>query len=244
MIKKYSVNVIKETELQLSDYNEVFIYNDWTIIGQSMRDKGIFYNLIEDGYDYFTYYNKEMLLNSQENINLDLAHWGYSKYCKTIEVNNISKIKEDCRSGKFIELPRKQLIENLDSKKREMLFDIFNIPENKSEAKKILILTQPLLQDIAEECITNDEEQVKYYEEIIDSYSKEEYEIYLKIHPRDKVDYRDLKDKAKFLEKNVPIEIYEMLGGYYFEIGITHSSTGLDYLSCVNEKIFIKNLRS
>lgn len=243
LIKKYSIDVMEEKRVALFNYDTIYIFNDWESVGPILRDKGIFYNLIEDGYDYFTYYTKEILFADQEDIQFDYAPWGYSKFCKTIEVNDISKIEEDCRAGKFVELPRKQLLGNLDRQKREMLFDVFNIPQNTSKRRKLLILTQPLCYDEFEDTITTDEEQVAYYQDIINQYQEEDFEIYLKIHPRDKVDYTALADQVIFLEKNVPMEIYEMLGGYHFEVGITHSSTGLDYLSCVSEKIFLKNLR-
>ncbi|HFR3671723.1 TPA: glycosyltransferase family 52 [Streptococcus suis] len=243
LIKKYSINVIEEKQVALFNYDAIYIFNDWESVGPVLRDKGIYYNLIEDGYDYFTYYTKETLFSDPENIQFDLASWGYSKFCKTIEVNDISKIKEDCRREKFIELPRKQLIGNIGKQKREMLLDVFNIQQNTSKRRKLLILTQPLCFDKLEDSITTDKEQVDYYQNIVNQYRDEGFEIYLKIHPRDKVDYTALTGQVIFLEKNVPMEIYEMLGSYHFEIGITHSSTGLDYLSCVTEKIFLKNLR-
>lgn len=143
----------------------------------------------------------------------------------------------------MVEVSRKELFSRATKERKAFLLDFFGCKEfaYERERKTALILTQPLWQDrFDEESCPTEEAQLRYYKEIVNRY-RGEYHIYFKPHPRDGVDYSQIKEVA-FLEKDTPLELYEVLGDYCFDLGITHSSSALDYLSCVKEKIFLKRL--
>lgn len=253
-LTKLGANIIEEheheNEYNINSNNYIFIYNDWTNIGEFLRLNRINYNLIEDGYNYYSYdlYRlrfslKRRIFNYLFSYNIPL---GYSKYAVKIEVNDKDKVIKDSRYKKMIEIPRRDLFNSLSEERKKLILDIFDVkPMNYIKiGKSILILTQPLYQDNCDrEIINSEEDQINYYKAIIDKY-KNEYAIYFKVHPRDSTNYITLDyNNVIFLDKDVPMELYEFVGDYKFDIGITHSSTALDYLSCVKEKIFLKDLR-
>lgn len=228
-------------------YDTIYIFNDWTKVGEVLIHNQIKYNLIEDGYNYHMYtkylYEKYISYFSYKGklkrmfIKKDVPY-GYNKYCESIEVNDKSKIKLDRRYFKFKEISRKDLFK-IDQETKKKLIDIFSIKsfDSKNNRKTALVLTQPLGTDKLFSDIQNEEEQEVLYKNLVDKY-KDSHDIYLKIHPRDTLDYKNFKD-VKFLEKLIPMEVYEVVGGYHFDIGITHSSTALDFMTCVDEKIVL-----
>ncbi|HEO7347808.1 TPA: capsular biosynthesis protein, partial [Streptococcus agalactiae] len=48
---------------------------------------------------------------------------------------------------------------------------------------------------------------------------------------------------VELLPSNVPMEIIELMLTGRFECGITHSSTALDFLTCVDKKITLVDLK-
>lgn len=229
-------------ELSNEDRSVFYIYNDNTRIGEYINREKIHYNLIEDGYNALA----SKLLNYPIKIRTKLKNLilnipisrGWSKYCKTIEVNDKSIMPKDERWNKIIEIPRSSLFK-ADNEFKNKILNIFNVSRATSNKnKKLLLLTQPLGGDVGvDNEINSIEKQVQYYHKIVEKY-KFDYEIYLKQHPRDAADYSNFSD-VLFLEKNIPMEVYEFIGGYHFDLGITHSSTALNFLTCVDEKIIL-----
>lgn len=225
----------------------IYIYNDFTKLGEYLRKNKISYNLLEDGYNCFSinllkiYYNPLKIFLKFLLCKNNMA-FGYSEYAKSIEVNNKYVIIKDCRYKKITELPRKNLFKNLSEERKNIIFEIFDFNMiDFGNKKSVLILTQPIYQDGIDKKIKTEKEQFNFYNDIVKKY-RDNYVVYFKIHPRDSVDYSYLND-ITFLNKDTPIELYEFIEGCKFDIGITHSSTALDYLSCVGKKIFLGNIK-
>lgn len=100
-------------------------------------------------------------------------------------------------------------------------------------------MTQPLYQDHFDwECIQSEKDQIDFYANIVEEY-RQDYDIYFKIHPRDTAEYPFLKEVI-VLDKKIPMEVYFLLYPLHFDIGITHSSSALQFLDQVKEKRIIK----
>ncbi|BDD43003.1 glycosyltransferase family 52 [Streptococcus ruminantium] len=252
LIMRLKVCVISKTETEYPIFEcesqAIYIYNDDSKIGQYLRDNGYNHHLIEEAYNYFSYNipikRKSLKWWIKKTLFPNRVEFGYSKFVKSIEVNDLKQvICNDYRRDKFFEVSRKTLVNNTSLVRRKEIASVFQI--NKIEENgipKILVLTQPLFGDgTGGSLIKSEEEQLEFYGDIVKKYSKE-YLVYFKVHPRDEIDYASFTN-VLFLDKYVPMELYEFIGNYYFEIGITHSSTALESLSCVREKIFLKNLK-
>lgn len=233
-------------QYDLQDFDEIYLFNDWTYIGQYLRSNKRSYSLIEDGYNYYAYHSYpesfSRLRQIYHCIFRNSLPLGYSKYVKQIELNSLEVLKDtDKRRKKCKEVPRLALFSNLSDLKKERLLSLFAVkPIEVRSQDTLLVLTQPLYQDELAGFETA-EKQLAFYQKIVDSY-KQERTIYFKVHPRDEIDYSAIKDVV-FLRQDVPMELYEFVGNYYFDTGITHSSTALEYLSCVGEKIVLCDMK-
>lgn len=226
------------------NYHEIFIFNDYTTIGQYFRDNKISYHLIEDGYNYYQYkMNFKFLIKLRfllKFMSLEKP-LGFSKCVQTIEVNSLKNLPKDSRRRKWREVPRKKLWQNLPEERKIEIAKIFDFKDFNQNYNGILVLTQPLFQDKWDINITTEEAQLNYYKHIIQQYA-DDSKIYMKVHPRDTTDYSSLEN-VTFLDKHIPMEIYEMMCHCHFSKGITHSSTVLDFLSCVEDKIILSPMK-
>jgi hypothetical protein len=113
----------------------------------------------------------------------------------------------------------------------------YNYPiELSSKEKKVLIVTQPLSEDFH----MADREKVMLYEAIYRKYSKD-YKVYVKPHPREVTNYSyESSSEWEILSGDFPIDLLNLIDDVKFDYGITISSTGLDNLNCIDQKIFLK----
>lgn len=223
-------------------YDDIYMYHDFTRFGCYIIASSIKYNLIEDGLDYFRVFDKFINIDLSLRrrvlsfLNLNILHYGQSKYCKSIEVNDIKGIR--ISRNKVIEVPRKQLIDNLTSEEKKKIYNIFmenkDININNDENKKILILTEPLFKDCR---ISSEEEQIRTYRKIIDKYNDEKYTVYIKPHPRDMTDYTKLNREHIIIEQEFPIEILNFNEDIKFNKAVTITSASIDGIKFVDNKI-------
>lgn len=254
------INLFEQNaEFDLSSYNHIYIYNDWTTIGAYIMDKKLNYHLIEDGINAFYYLkgnlaDKVTFLNPNfkykiKKIIKKILHIGYdffgqSKYVIDIEVNDKSKIF--IKNDNVIEVPKESLYRKINDKEKLIIYNIFmdgelNLDSNKN---KILILTQPLYID---KMVSSMEEQQNIYTNLINEYISD-YEVYIKPHPRDTFDYKKINSKIIILGKNIPIEILNYNNKINFKKAITITSSSIESLNFIDEKIvlgfeFLKNRR-
>lgn len=228
----------------LKRFENIIVFLDHREVGAFLNKFKIPYTLCEDGYNFFSVnvVRKNLYTNKLKNMIYNLYFHppfkpGLSKYCKLIEVNNLDTVIKDERFNKMVELPREYLFKNITPDKYKMILEIFSAYKINPKEKSVLIISQPLWQDKVDNSINTPQQQIEFYTDIIKKYFKQ-YTVYFKIHPRDKTDYSCI-DNVIFIQKEVPLECFELIGEFNFDIGITHSSSSLDYLKCIKEKIFL-----
>lgn len=119
-----------------------------------------------------------------------------------------------------------EMWKRLSQKDKESILSIFSLDLNKIQRfnlidNKVLLLTQPL----SEDNIITEEEKIKIYREIIKKQNNKN--IYIKIHPREKTNYKEIfkEFNIRIIEKNFPIELLLFLN-INFDKVITLFSTG------------------
>lgn len=249
-VKKYITNKRKMAGFitRFKEADDIYIYNDHTPVGWILDKNKIKYNLIEDGYDFFSYkyidfrnrvFTKKATIRDYKDLLKHLFFLrrtkgpGFSKYCQSIEVNDISVVPKDERYHKFKEVPRKDLFNNISEERKQLILRVFGVEELSGVTdKSVLILTQPLSID---GLMNSDDKQYGFYKKICDKYLSEGYEVYLKPHPRDAVTYEKMNG-VNLIAQSVPMELIEMVSDVKFERIITHSSTAINFLTCGKEK--------
>lgn len=240
----YNKNKINEYLKYIKLYDYIYIYNDYSNVGAYLIINKIKYHLIEDGYNLFKNFNVhkdclkmkpfKMLLYKIFNIPYQI---GLSKYIIDIEVNDILDLKTPL-CNKIIQRSRKEMMNKLSETSVNIITDIFELSVNVAEDRKsLLLLTQPLIEIGIVSSLRN---QLAYYKCILEKYV-DDYDIYIKPHPRDSANYKDLfqNKQVHILNKYSPIEILDMKCRIQFDIGVTYSSTAITSLSCCKNKIQI-----
>lgn len=209
--------------VDLKQYGEIYVYCDSDPIGYYLNVYRIPYHALEDGlnclknYDAARYDNRghfRLKAFLSERCNLIFIQNGYGKYCKDMEVNDISLLKYPYR--KYIEQPRQALVNGLTQEDKDLILRAFVRDMESLRAQlsgedgmqdKILILTDPL-------CSLEIRERI--FRDIIAMYEPEG-KIFLKPHPRDELDYRKLFAEYPQFDAAMPMEMLNFFPGIRFK---------------------------
>ena len=231
----------KRYDFTLFKNHEIYLFDDDNIPGYYLQLLKIHYNLIESSIDC---YKKLHSVYSRPNSFIDrikrffgigLYPHGYSKYVKTIEVNNKHIISD--LNNKMIEMPKKKLYKSLNESQVQRLIKVFlPSPELYTSVnyESTLIVTQPLYQD---GFVKSKEEHLAIYRDYIDNYSTGL--VIIKPHPRDNIDYEAVfKDCIVWKENYIPLEIFNFIPTFKIRRAITAFSTSLNSMNYCDEKLY------
>lgn len=240
--RKFAKLEEKYVPVDFKKYDDIYVFCDSDPIGLYLNQKRIKYHSVEDGLNTL----KPFVLAKYTNqghfglkkffsmkLNLIFMCDGYSKYCIDMEVNDKSCIEDDFY--KYVEVPRKELIDSLSTEDKEKLINLFvkDIDQLKVFIEKgvsdgILILTEPL-------CTLDIRKQI--FTDIIDQF-KNEGVIFLKPHPRDDLDYRSLFSEYWIFDKTIPMEILGLFKEIHFKkvVGVY---TQLGLIDFADERIML-----
>lgn len=221
-------------------YKEIYVFCDSDAIGFYLNQNKIYYHAVEDGlnclrngdlahYDNRKHFALKAFLS--QKCNLIFIQNGFGKYCIDMEVNDRSVI--EIPFEKYVEVPRKALLEGISTRDRDLLLQAFveDIEELKSlifneDKKTALILTEPL-------CTLPVRKRI--FTDIINRY-QESYSILLKPHPRDELDYRKEFPGICVIEKTVPMEMLNFFESCRIDL-VVSVFTELGALECAKEKV-------
>lgn len=209
------------------EYGDIYVYCDSDPIGYYLNQNKIRYHALEDGLNTIAYADDARYGNRGHfklkaflsmYLNLIFVNNGYGKYCLDMEVNDISLIRYPC--PRYIQQSRQELTDRLTPEDRDMILRAFirdkqelerQIAESGRVKDKILILTDPL-------CTLDVRERI--FRDIIEKYEKEGA-VFLKPHPRDELDYRNLFPEYPQFDAAVPMEILNFFPGLRFKKAVT-----------------------
>ena len=231
--------------VDFSCYDEVYVFCDTDPIGLYLNKKRIRYHSVEDGLNYLSrgipakrdnksFFAFKKFLSM--GLNLIFMQDGYSKYCIDMEVNDLSLI--DDAFYKYKEVPRKTLEESLTDDQKKTLIKVFvkdmnrmleEIKNTSGSDDNILILTEPLCADL--------NMREKLFSDLVEEYGHEG-RVFLKIHPRDELDYETkFPDVFKF-DKTVPMEILNFFSEVHFK-KVVSIFTQLVSIGFADEKVYL-----
>ena len=232
--------------VDFSEYHDIYVFCDSDPIGYYLNYKKIYYHALEDGLDTIVYCDDARFGNRGHfGLKAFLAKTGilfiengYSKYCIDMEVNDISAIKY--KNDAYIEVPRKELTENVSPDDLHYLIDIFmenpaqlleQIANTPKDKEKVLILSDP---------VCDLDTRKKMMRDIIKEYA-DGSTVFIKPHPRDVLDY-DTADFADciIIRGRFPMEMMN----YYEELHmdkVVSILTVVDGIEFADEKIMLGN---
>lgn len=199
--------------VNFKEYQDIYVYCDADPIGYYLNWKHIPYHAVEDGLNTLVHNDEARYDNRghfklkvffSRRLNLIFIQNGYGKYCIDMEVNDIAAIPYPCPG--YVEQPRQALLSGLDQEDRDLILQAFirdkekleqQIQESSGIGDKILVLTEPL-------CDLHVREKI--FRDIIERFEKEGT-IFIKPHPRDALDYRELFSEYPQFDAAVPMEV-------------------------------------
>lgn len=237
----------KQLPMDIGSYEKVNIFHDDTWVSHYLQDIKKPYYLLEDALDsYVIILDTVWAYMVEHNLFKDLIknvfRYGYqyagdSPYTISVEVNQKKDVKIR-KKEKLIEVPREILKKQLSEDQMRLIAEIFEVelPEENLDVKKILLLTQPISVD---KVVNGVSEQIAVYKQIVEKQvelQNDDWMLYIKPHPRDDVDYKDVFPQAVICKKEMPVEMFDYIGNMKFQIGVSLFSTSLRGLCCVEEK--------
>ena len=226
--KKFAKLQAPYVPVDFREYKDIYVYCDSDPIGYYLNHNKIYYHAMEDGLNCLAYYDTARFDNRgafklktfmSKFLNLIFIQNGYGRYCKDMEVNDISKIKYPCPYYK--EVPRQQLVDRLTEEDKQVIlrafvkdYDTLLDALKQADAdgrKKVLVLTEPLCDLVTRERIFRD---------IIQMYGQDAV-VVLKPHPRDILDYNTLFSDYFRIDRTVPMEMLNFIPGAHFDLLIS-----------------------
>lgn len=256
----YNKNIFKqECDVKFADYNKIYIYNDRTVVSRHVYDLKLNYILLEDGADFFTNIcrvsskdtirkNVLEMVQPPKSLKKKIARklgYGYqalgqSEFCTQIVVTKNENLFIP-QNGKILELPLSELVNQLDSIKRRKIFECFfdddtelyNLEKQRGYA---LVLTTPLFQD---GFLKSKEEHIKLYQRIVEEYQDKGYQVCIKPHPRDDIDYASHYNGVVVFNRLYPIEALSLSNKRQFDVAITVVSSAVFTLPIAKEVVYL-----
>lgn len=230
-------------------YN-IYIFNDYTVVGKYLVQEKIQYHLIEDALDYYKYFDEYYGLSKKtytkgnikyfikETFGLGYQLWGRSPYCLDIEVNELDGIK--ISKDKVFAVSRRELFDMLTEENKALVYKTYAAGKSieGSSVQNVIVCTQPLYEAHHVESM---DEQMAVFEAVVDRYKRKGYHIVVKPHPRDEGDYTDIIKKydCGFIDRNLPSEILDYDFNVKYDLAISITSTSINFLQCAQEKIIL-----
>lgn len=228
--------------VDLSAYEDVYIYCDSDPVGYYCNYKKIPYHAIEDGLNSGLLDNQARTSNRGAfplkvlfaKLGLIFIECGYSRYCIDYEVNDLSKNYKPAKNT--IEVPRAALYARLTDEDHELLARLF-LPQKeevlralseKGEKPCALLLTEPLC-DL--------DTRKRLFGDIIEAYEKT-HRVLVKPHPRDVLDYRLHFPETVVLAGAFPMEVLQDVTGLTIDLLIS-VITQIDDVSFAKDTVYL-----
>lgn len=238
LMKLFPHKAEKQLSFLLND-DELYLYNDYSNIGAFLMQHSKPYSLIEDGCNTFTRDAHHLSGKAQivknflfETFKIPYAI-GMTTLCREIEVNDADALKTQFPfPAKSVN--RKEMNSRLTPAQQDTLTRIFLVDLKLDPNKKnMLVLTDPEREGYNKRFA---EKQARMYDAKLQDYA-DEYEVYIKAHPRDQTKYESvLNGRVHIIDKTVPVEVLNLNKNLQFDLGLVREgSTAMFTVECCKE---------
>lgn len=222
-------------------YRDVYIHNDWSVLGRYLQDKGISYILCEDTFASTCSADHSLILRQREQPHFALRralgcgylYWGDWKKVKTIEAESLARATVPFARERLTERSQKAAFAALTKEQKALLCSVFlTAPLPADCAGAVLLLTR----DFVSEHLTDEATQRRMYKAVAEQYCAGG-PLFVKAHPRDASDYAALFPGAVVLDRTMPSEVLNFALPFRFARAVTVESTVLKAFEAADEKV-------
>lgn len=223
-------------------YKDIYVFCDSDPIGYYLNYRHIPYHALEDGYNCLKIFDAARYDNRGcfrlkaflASLNLIFIQNGYSRYCIDMEVNDKSCLKYDYH--KYVEVPRADLEKRLTGEEKEKIVRAFleNAEQLMGELaekgeKNALVLTEELCdEDVRKQMFTD----------LIATYCRG-YKVFIKPHPKDRLDYEKAFPEHIVLKGRYPLEVMKFIPGIHFDRAVAIFTQAMENMEFVEEKLYL-----
>ena len=221
-------------KLDRKRYRDIYICNDWSVVGRYLQDCNAGYILCEDTVGG-TLDPDQHLLDAQRAAPAGpYAYWGDSPACAKIESEDAARctIFPPERLATF---SKKALLESLTEAEKTAVRNVFLTKPLPNDAAALAEATLLLPRDFVADGLLNEADQRVMFRAVAAQYPGP---LYLKTHPRDATDYAVLFPDAVILDRTMPSEVLNFCLPGKFARAVTVQSWVLRGFTGAEQTIF------
>lgn len=227
--------------LERAQYENIYIHNDWSVLGRYLQDCRSGYILCEDTFG--STLGPDQHLVTDQRATPDFAqkqrsgtgylYWGDSPWCKLVESEDAAR----CTlfgPDKMVTDSKGTLLASLTDAEKAMVRSVFltqPLPEKAAGA------TLLLPRSFAADGLLNQPRQDAMFKAVAARYAVGP--LFIKTHPRDSTDYQALFPGAVVLERTMPSEVLNFCLPFTFRRAVTVQSFVLRGFTAAEEKIHL-----
>lgn len=227
-------------KLNRAAFENVYIHNDWSVLGRYLQDCRAGYILCEDTFG--STLGPDQHLVTDQRAAADFAakqcgkgylYWGDSPWCVRVESEDAARCTL-FSADRMVTDSKAKLLESLTDDEKAMVRRVFltqPLPEKADGAT--LLLPRSFVAD----GLMTQAEQDAMFKAVAEKYAVGP--LFIKTHPRDTTDYAALFPDAVILERTMPSEVLNFCLPFHFARAVTVQSFVLRGFTAADEKILL-----
>lgn len=228
-------------KLDRARHQNIYIHNDWSVLGRYLQDCRAGYILCEDTFGSTLGPDQHLVTDQRaapdfarkQKTGQGYLYWGDSPWCKVVESEDAAR----CTlfgPDKMVTDSKGALLESLTDDEKAMARSVFltrPLPEQAEGAT--LLLPRSFVAD----GLMTQERQDAMFKAVAARYAVGP--LFIKTHPRDTTDYQALFPDAVILERTMPSEVLNFCLPFTFRRAVTVQSFVLRGFTAAEEKILL-----
>ena len=227
-------------KLNRAAYENVYIHNDWSVLGRYLQDCRAGYILCEDTFG--STLGPDQHLVTDQRAAADFAakqrgkgylYWGDSPWCRCVESEDAARCTLFA-ADRMVTDSKAKLLKSLTEDEKAMVRRVFltrPLPEKADGAT--LLLPRSFVAD----GLMTQGQQDAMFKAVAAKYAAGP--LFIKTHPRDATDYQALFPEAVVLERTMPSEVLNFCLPFTFARAVTVQSFVLRGFTAAEEKILL-----
>ncbi|EFB75534.1 glycosyltransferase family 52 [Subdoligranulum variabile] len=228
-------------KLDRGRYENVYIHNDWSVLGRYLQDCHAGYILCEDTFGSTLGPDQHLVTDQRaapdfaqkQNSGKGYLYWGDSPWCKLVESEDASR----CTlfgPEKLVTDSKGALLQSLTDAEKAMVRTVFLTQPLPEQAEGATLL---LPRSFVADGLMTQEHQDAMFRAVAARYAVGP--LFIKTHPRDTTDYQALFPDAVILERTMPSEVLNFCLPFTFRRAVTVQSFVLRGFTAAEEKILL-----
>lgn len=228
-------------KLERSRYENIYIHNDWSVLGRYLQDCHAGYILCEDTFGSTLGPDQHLVTDQRaapdfarkQRTGKGYLYWGDSPWCKLVESEDAAR----CTlfgADKMVTDSKAALLQSLTDDEKAMVRSVFLTQPLPEQAEGATLL---LPRSFVADGLMTQERQDAMFRAVAARYAVGP--LFIKTHPRDTTDYHALFPDAVILERTMPSEVLNFCLPFTFRRAVTVQSFVLRGFTAAEEKIHL-----